>query len=29
MLQWREIKVPRIKIADLPDKLKNVRLFTC
>ena len=28
MLQWRETKVAKIKIANLPDKLKSVKLFT-
>ena len=28
MLQWREAKVAKIKLANLPDKLKSVTLFT-
>ena len=28
MLQWRETKIAKIKIANLPDKLKSVKLFT-
>ena len=28
MLQWRETKVALIKIANLPDKLKSMKLFT-
>ena len=28
MLQWRETKEAKIKIANLPDKLKSVKLFT-
>ena len=27
MLQWRETKIAKIKIANLPDKLKSVKLF--
>ena len=28
MLQWRQAEVAKIKIANLPDKLKSVKLFT-
>ena len=28
MFEWRETKVAKIKLANLPDKLKSVKPFT-